>query len=177
MQIKLRKKEKDYAQVHKRLLFNPTLSLKAKGLGAILECYSDDYEVCIKTLTDKSIDGEKAIKTACKELVLNNYLFRFQILDKNSKFKTIWIFDSEFIDQKFKNEILNLYEKIYKVDEIPKGHPVSNGVLFEDDLKSSTYNNIVTEPSNIEYLRIMEQVEIEKKKKQRAYVYKPRVIS
>lgn len=130
MQIKLRKKEKDYAQVHKRLLFNPIISLKAKGLGAILECYSDNFEICLKTLTDKSTDGEKAIKAACKELVLHNYLFRFQILDENSKFKTIWIFDSEFIDQNYKNEILNQFEKIYKVDEVPKGIPYLTGYHF-----------------------------------------------
>lgn len=175
MQIKLRKKEKDYAQVHKRLLFNPIISLKAKGLGSILECYSDNFEICLKTLTDKSTDGEKAIKAACKELVLHNYLFRFQILDENSKFKTIWIFDSEFIDQNYKNEILNQFEKIYKVDEVPKGHPVSNGVPFQDDLKSSTYNNIVTEPSNLDYFQMMYEVQEEKKKKPRSYINKPRV--
>lgn len=174
MQIKLRKKEKDYAQVHKRLLFNPCLSLKAKGLGAILECYSDNFEICMKTLIDKSTDGEKAIKSACKELTFNNYLFRFQILDENSKFKTIWIFDSEFIDQNYKNEILSQFKKIYIIDELPKGHPVSNGVPFEGDLKGSTYNNIITEPSNIDYFQIMYEVEQEKKRKPRAYTNKPR---
>ncbi|WP_152059381.1 hypothetical protein [Aliarcobacter butzleri] len=143
MQIKLRKKDKDYAQVHKKLLLNPALSLKAKGLGAILECYSDNFEVCLQTLSDKSTDGEKSIKSACKELVIQNYLFRFQVLDTNSKFKTIWIFDSECIDQNYKNEILNQFERIYKVDEVPKGHPVADGVPFQDDLKSSTYNNII----------------------------------
>ncbi|MCT7600296.1 hypothetical protein [Aliarcobacter butzleri] len=143
MQIKLRKKEKDYAQVHKKLLLNPALSLKAKGLGAILECYSDNFEICLQTLSDKSTDGEKAIKSACKELVIQNYLFRFQVLDNNSKFKTIWIFDSECIDQNYKNEILNQFERIYKVDEVPKGHPVADGVPFQDDLKSSIYNNII----------------------------------
>lgn len=107
MKIKLRKKDKDYAQVHRNMLFNPCLSLKAKGLGSILEIYSDDFELSEKTLINKSKDGKRALKTGIKELEKQDYLFRIQTHDEIGQFTTVWIFDSELIHRQYVEQIIS----------------------------------------------------------------------
>jgi len=107
MKIKLRKKEKNYAQVHRNMLFNAELSLKAKGLGSLLELYSDDIELSEKTLIKKNTDGKRALKTAIVELEKLDYLFRIQTHDFNGQFMTIWIFDSELVDINYIQSILS----------------------------------------------------------------------
>ena len=107
MTIKLRKKEKDYAQVHRNLLFNQNLSFKSKGLGSLLEIYSDDFEVSEKTLINKSTDGKRALKSAIFELEREDFLIRIQTHNTNGQFITIWIFDSELVDIKYVQQIIN----------------------------------------------------------------------
>lgn len=160
MKIKLKKKANQYAQVHVNLLRSKTLSLRAKGLGAVLESYSDDFEVSLKSIELNSTDGKKSIQTAIKELESGYYLFRFQTHDISGRFITYWAFDSQKLDVTYLKNIINELDKVELITpndlDSPgylKGDAVnkSTGVPFTgcgetvdgqtDDGQSNTYNN------------------------------------
>lgn len=138
MKIKLKKKETQYAQVHVNLLRNKTISLRAKGLGAVLESYSNDFEVSIKSIELGSSDGTKAIKSAIKELEQGYYLFRFQTHDKSGQFVTYWAFDSQTLDIDY---LKGMIAELEKVELITK-----NDLLEPRYRKGSTVNNITEVP-------------------------------
>ncbi len=155
MKIKLKKKKNKYAQVHINLLRDRNLSLKAKGLGAILESYSDDFNLTVKSIELNSSDGVKAVKTAIKELESGFYLYRFQTHDLDGKFITYWAFDSQKLDINYLQEMINELEKVELITPINLNSPgYRNGTTvssftgvpfsasgFSTDGKCTTYNN------------------------------------
>jgi hypothetical protein len=109
MRAKLRKKEKEYAQVHKKMLHDTSISFKSKGLGALLESYYDDYEISEKTLLDKSSKDKKtSLSTAVSELE-PFYLCRIKTRKKGGTFEVVWVFDSQGISEEYVNQILEQY--------------------------------------------------------------------
>lgn len=117
MKIRLRKKRNQYAQVHQNMLRDRLLSLKAKGLGAVLESYSDEFEVSMKAIESKSVDGEKSIASAAKELEAGYYLYRFQTRDEDGRFITYWAFDSQTLDVEYLKEIIAELEDIRMITD------------------------------------------------------------
>ena len=112
MKIRLKKKETFYAQIHKNLLFSKLISIQAKGIGAILECYSDNYTLSFESLKIHSMLNDKTLRKYLKQLEENQFLFRIQII-KN--FELIWFFDSQTLDVTF---VLDEVEKITKNDRV-----------------------------------------------------------
>ncbi len=138
MKIKLKKKETQYAQVHVNLLRNKTISLRAKGLGSVLESYSNDFEVSVKSIELGSLDGAKAIKTAIKELEQGYYLFRFQTHDKSGQFITYWAFDSQTLNVDYLKEMISELEKVELITK--------NNLLKPGYQKGTSANNITGVP-------------------------------
>lgn len=152
MKIKLKKKSSQYAQVHVEMLRNKTLSLKAKGLGAVLESYSNDFELSLRSIELNSSDGIKSIRSAIRELEKGFYLFRFQTRDKGGLFTTYWAFDSEKLDTEYLKNIIFELEKVEIITKnkiLQRGIP--NGNAVEDmpsaasrqtgSRQGTTYNN------------------------------------
>jgi len=101
MQIRLKKKKERFAQVHQNLLFSK-ISFKAKGIGSLLEFYSDGWELSLDFLIQKSKEGREAVRAGIKELEEAGFLHRHQEKDpKNGQFVTIWEFDSEGLTPEF----------------------------------------------------------------------------
>lgn len=110
MRAKLRKKEKEYAQVHKNMLHDMTVSFKSKGLGALLESYSNDFDIKEKTLLSKSNKDKKtSLSTAVKELE-PHYLCRFKTRSQEGTFEVVWIFDSQGLDDEYVLQIIKGYK-------------------------------------------------------------------
>jgi len=107
MKIRLRKKDRDYAVVHRNLLFDTGLKLASKGLGALIEYYSDGYEVSFSTIAWKSKDGKGVIKSSLAELAQEGYLVIVQSKDALGRFMTTWIFDSEGLEKQFVIDVIN----------------------------------------------------------------------
>nr|WP_321268459.1 hypothetical protein [uncultured Sulfurimonas sp.] len=152
MKIKLKKKQNQYAQVHVDMLRNKILSLKAKGLGAVLESYSNDFELSLKSIELNSADGIKSIRSAIKELEDGYYLFRFQTRDKGGLFTTYWAFDSQKLDVIYLKEMIIELEKVELItqnDLLQRGSPHGNAVTGMPSAgcrstasrQSTTYNN------------------------------------
>lgn len=109
MRAKLRKKEKEYAQVHRNMLHDISVSFKSKGLGAVLESYSDDFDITEKALLSKSLKDKKtSLSTAVSELE-PDYLCRFKTRKVGGTFEVVWVFDSQGISEEYVKKILEEY--------------------------------------------------------------------
>lgn len=109
MRAKLRKKEKEYAQVHRNMLHDISVSFKSKGLGAVLESYSDDFDITEKALLSKSLKDKKtSLSTAVSELE-PYYLCRFKTRKVGGTFEVVWVFDSQGISEEYVKKILEEY--------------------------------------------------------------------
>ncbi len=83
----IRKKRTYYAQVSNVALRDETLSLKAKGLLAIIESYLtlDGFTLYKDFLLSKSTDGETSFRGAWKELKDHGYLIQYKFKDQETK--------------------------------------------------------------------------------------------
>lgn len=83
----IRKKRTFYAQVSNVALRDKTLSLKAKGLLAIIESYLtlDNFTLYKDFLLSKSTDGETSFRGAWKELKEHGYLIQYKLKDNVTK--------------------------------------------------------------------------------------------
>lgn len=163
MKIRVKKKERKYGQVHHNLVFNPKVSLQAKGLGALFECYSDDFEVSMSSLEIHTGLHRDTIRKYLKELEKYFFLFRVQVI-RNCKM--IWFFDSENLEIKF------LIDEITKIQKKQKIRFITAYEIFAPEEtgteKLATYNNTINSTpdlSNLDYFQIMYLVQKENKLK------------
>ena len=68
MIIRNRGRNRDCTVVAKKMLADPRLSWKAKGILSYLLGHSDDWEVRTEDLVNRSIDGRDAVYSALNEL-------------------------------------------------------------------------------------------------------------
>lgn len=82
-----RKKKTSFAQVSNSALRDETLSLKAKGLLALIESYLslDNFTLYKQFLINKSSDGETAFRSAWKELKDKGYLIQYRLKNEETK--------------------------------------------------------------------------------------------
>lgn len=74
MKFKLRRTVSDSVTIKKDLLFDPRVSLKAKGLYAYLSAVQISEELSLSEIAKGTSDGSQGIKTAIKELHQHKYL-------------------------------------------------------------------------------------------------------
>lgn len=174
MKIRVKKKKKSFAVVHRNLLFCENISLQAKGLCAVLEIYSDDFEVSFETLKLRTKLSDKTLRKYVKELEQNSFIYRIQI---KCSCQIVWFIDSETLDYHYvKSEITN-YGKPHHIRHIT-AYPFLVGENLTGE-EITTYNNTNTDQSKFtdkDALNIMFQVQKEnqKSKKQRSYIQNPR---
>lgn len=84
---RIRKKRTFYAQVSNVALRDETMSLKAKGLLALIESYLslENFVLYKDFLLSKSLDGETAFRGAWKELKEHGYLIQYKFKDNDTK--------------------------------------------------------------------------------------------
>ena len=112
MRAKLRKKEKEYAQVHRNMLHDISISFKSKGLGAVLESYSDDYDISEKALLSKSLKDKKTALSSAVSKLEPFYLCRFKTRKVEGTFEVVWVFDSQEISEEYAKKTLEEYHVI-----------------------------------------------------------------
>ena len=76
-------KSKDYTTICNRIFKDRRLSLKAKGLLAMLLSLSDNWELSIKGLEAILKEGRTSIRSTMNELIKNGYVERQQIRENN----------------------------------------------------------------------------------------------
>ena len=117
-------KSKDYTTICNRIFKDRRLSLKAKGLLAMLLSLSDHWQLSIKGLEAILKEGRTSIRSTMNELIQNGYVERQQIRENN-----------KFIGVD------------YIVFELPKSQNLTSGNLTsQNSLQVS--NNIINNQSN-----------------------------
>ncbi len=134
MQIgRFRKRKIYFTQVSNHALRNEEMSLKAKGLYALIQSYItiEDFTLYKTTLRKQCVEGESAFESAWKELKKFGYLIQYKIQDEKGKF----FYEYELLDEP---QIQETNQSIHP----PKNHPVDNAPSGKSTLgKVGGYNN------------------------------------
>jgi len=83
---------KNLTQASNRLLRNPGITHKAKGVLCLLLSNKEGWTPCITSLCEMSKEGESAIRSALRELEEHGYLLRLKYRDRNKRTDTPWKF-------------------------------------------------------------------------------------
>lgn len=119
-------KDNPYVMIDKTGIEDPRLSLKAKGLLAILLSKPDDWKIYITQLATTCKDGVDSVKTALKELREYGYVSMERIRDEKGKIShTEWI----VYEQPIHSEKIELKPRRDK-KKIGATNPMSNGSPF-----------------------------------------------
>ncbi|QPJ86719.1 RNA replicase (plasmid) [Sarcina sp. JB2] len=130
---RFRKKKIYFTQVSNQALRNEEMSLKAKGLYALIQSYItiEDFTLYKTTLRKQCLEGESAFESAWKELKRFGYLIQYKIQDEKGKF----YYEYELLDEP---QIEETSQSIHP----PKNHPVDNPTGGKSTLgKVGVYNN------------------------------------
>lgn len=82
-----------YTSIPKYFLIDQKLSLKAKGLLAILYSLPEEWDYSVKGLCNITACGEKQITSTLKELIETHYIERLCRKDKRGRFYWEYIID------------------------------------------------------------------------------------
>ena len=74
--IRVQKRENPYVTIDKTCLNDPTLSWKAKGLHTFLVSLPEDWNIYVKDLIKRSLEGRDAVLATFRELEKAGYLHR-----------------------------------------------------------------------------------------------------
>ena len=80
-------KEDNYVIVDKAFLLNEKISLKAKGLLALLLSYPDNWQFYEAEIVQHAADKANSLSSGLKELIENGYIVRKLGRDETGKFK------------------------------------------------------------------------------------------
>lgn len=83
------KHENNYVVLHKEILNNSEISLKAKGFWAFCMSKPDNWEFHVNQLEKTLKEGKEAIYSTIKELIKFGYITRHAIKDKNGRFVAV----------------------------------------------------------------------------------------
>lgn len=160
----IRKKRTFYAQVSNVALRDKTLSLKAKGLLALIESYLtlDNFTLYKDFLLSKSTDGETSFRGAWKELKDHGYLIQYKYKDELTKqfYYEYEICDNPHVENQSmaikepggenphveKPQVENLYDSLTTCRKPPT---YNNNIQNNNILNNNLYINIIQ--TNIDY--------------------------
>ena len=152
---RFRKRKIYFTQVSNHALRNEEMSLKAKGLYALIQSYItiEGFTLYKTTLRKQCVEGESAFESAWKELKKNGYLIQYKIQDEKGKF----FYEYELLDEP---QIQETSQSIHT----PKNHHVDNAPSGKSTLgKVGGYNNTNTNNTNINNISSSKEEAGEKK--------------
>lgn len=138
-----RKKRVYFAQVSNSALRDSTLSLKAKGLYALIQSYItiEGFTLYKNTLIKACKESKTAFESTWKELKDQGYLKQYKIQAENGTF----YYEYELLDEKQviqSDKIMPIHtHKTQGVDNPLSGEP---GAYNKSDLKNTDFNNTDT---------------------------------
>lgn len=94
---KFRKKRTNFSMVSNDIIRNDNVSLKAKGLYALIQSYItlENFTLYKGFLQSKCIEGERAFDSAWRELKEKGYLVQYKLKDENNKY----YYEYELLDE------------------------------------------------------------------------------
>lgn len=156
-----RKKRVYFTQVSNNALRDNTLSLKAKGLYALIQSYLtiEDFTLYKKFLFSNCQEGESAFENAWKELKNKGYLIQYRLQDPETK---CFYYEYELLDEKNVELAKEIHSKQNRKSKEEKTHTHKTtgmdkktkktskaitqkigGMAFRGDGKDGVYNNTI----------------------------------
>ncbi|TVM03120.1 MAG: hypothetical protein CV087_06845 [Candidatus Brocadia sp. WS118] len=79
-------KTRNFTQIDNEFLTNPDLSIKAKGLLALMLSKPNNFRFCDTGLVKESKDGLESVKSALRELTNAGHVLKVRVKDESGKF-------------------------------------------------------------------------------------------
>jgi uncharacterized phage protein (TIGR02220 family) len=89
--IRVEKKTKGFSVIDNAPFEDKQLTWGAKGLIGYLLTKPDNWQIRMQDLHNSSPQGEHAVKSLVKELILKGYILRQRTKDKNGKFRWVYV--------------------------------------------------------------------------------------
>lgn len=153
---RFRKKKIYFTQVSNVALRDTNLSLKAKGLYALIQSYItiEDFTLYKTTLLKDCSEGKKAFESAWKELKDSGYLLQHRLQGEKGKF----YYEYELLDEP-------QIEEINQSIHIPQKGGMDNGVDGKMvTAKREVYNNTNTNNTDLNNININNTTQCQSKK-------------
>jgi hypothetical protein len=109
-----------YANTPNNLLNNKNLSLSAKGLYGYLQSKPDNWDFSIAGMASQCKEGEKAIRTAIKELEIEGWLIRYNYQGEGGK----WTCEYELQDTQLSENQRKILKPYSPHGDTVKGVPL-----------------------------------------------------
>ena len=128
-----RVKNKNYSVICNEVFKEKELSLKAKGLYALVMSLPDDWDFSLKGICELSKENYTAVNNAIKELIEAGYCQRGRVYDKGK----ISGFEYYFFEEKEKSPRLdflnmeNLNDNKYTISNNPNSNTKGNRLIFQ----------------------------------------------
>lgn len=121
-----RKRKESFAMVSNHILRDDSVSLRSKGLFALIQSYVtlENFTIYKSFLQSKCMEGEKAFNRAWEELKTAGYLVQYKLKDENNRF----FYEYELLDVPEKKP----YPQKGGVGNFDTPHPLFEGVEKED---------------------------------------------
>ena len=131
---RFRKKKVNFSMVSNQIIRNPEISLKAKGLYALIQSYItiEDFILYKGFLKSKCREGREAFESAWQELKKSGYLVQYRMQDETTK-KFFWE-----------------YELLDDVEPYPEKPYDGSRVTWEKDNTENGGDNSNTDKNNTE---------------------------
>jgi predicted transcriptional regulator len=126
-------KSKDYTTICNRIFKDKRLSLKAKGLLAMLLSFSDSWKLSISGLYAILKEGKVSIRSTLNELILNGYVERERVKDD----KGVYVGINYIVFESPKLENLTMDNKTQLSNNI------INNKLNKENSKNEFFNEVM----------------------------------
>lgn len=140
----IKHKSVHFTMVNNSVLQNPNLSLKAKGLHALLFSFPDGWDYSVSGLTPFSKDGKDGITSAIKELENAKLLIRKQCINERNVFTgyDYIIFDVPFTENPSTGTPST--EKPFTENPLTE-NPLQNNTIENKTIENNTIENNIKE--------------------------------
>ena len=140
MDGKIKRKEVPYSQVSNQALRDENLSLKAKGLYALIQSYITipNFVLYKTTLLKKCKEGKKAFESAWIELKKSGYLVQYRMKNEKGSF----YYEYELLDFiEVVEETHTPKKEVAGFGDMQKGGSGKRGVYKKNDFNKNELNN------------------------------------
>lgn len=167
------RKKSNFTQVNNELLWNPELTLQAKGLLSIFLSNSDEWQLNMKEIIKRSKNGRDAHYKIVNELIEIGYFARVELLNDKFQFKKmIYLFSDNQSD--IEEEIKNIENKAKETNENIlieyKDRNDKSKPKKQDSIKTVNTENPLTENQDVEKKPLTENQDAENRDAENQYI-------
>jgi hypothetical protein len=128
-----------FAQVSNHALRDKNLSLKAKGLYALIQSYLtiEGFTLYKNTLRKDCVEGEMAFENAWKELKRTGYLIQHKVQNEKGSF----FYEYELLDEVSECEKLPLQNQTHKTEVVDKALGGNVPIYSNTNINNTNINN------------------------------------